>query len=205
MRCAKLQQSDPKKTIKLMQARLYQKMLKDEMELKFEYIVLLKSDVKSYMKLLRKETVIVERFFKINGVSKATATQPHKKCDRHGAGTVSAARSTGWEGDKGNKRFPVCLWPPCAKLGLRHFVFKYDKFPEDRVAELLEAFKRKKEGKSAAVRNADTTPKDDDVEKTSTLLRMTFYGAVTRVLCTDIGSNINLMPPQLCEELLRRL
>lgn len=213
--CASIQKSNPKKTIKLIQERLYPKRLRDEMDLKLEYNTLLKSDLKAYMKVLRKEAVVVDRFAKIDTSTRDKAVRGHHNGGRKSGNnqkeptgqhkkigdTEGSASGTAGQEGKASKQLPVCLWPPCAKLGLRHFVSTCDKCPKDKVAELLEERRKKRGGKSAAIRESEGSQRDGDVENTSTLVRTTFNAAVTRVLCTDIGSDINLMPPELCEEI----
>jgi len=97
---------------------------------------------------------------------------------------------------------PICLLPEHAEKGVRHKMRNCNKATVEEKKSLLNAYFEKKKGKGAKkLRDHDEKGEERTAETISTLVRATFGNCTTRVLCTDIGSDINCMPPDLFHEL----
>lgn len=90
--------------------------------------------------------------------------------------------------------------------GKRHFIFtECDKICGEKALELLKDYKNKNKGKlgggAKKATDADTaTPEGEN----STLLNAMFANCVSRNICADIGSEINLMSPDVLSMLVEK-
>ena len=115
-----------------------------------------------------------------------------------------------WMGPKGacgnakkqitGKGAPICLYPECAKKDRHDFLKDCDRFTD--YAERKKLFEDYRAVKNRyGVRklgNQDTAA----VEQNNLFIQATCAGSVQRIICTDSGSEINLLPPDVAATLL---
>lgn len=204
---------NPKKTVKLLQERLYPPGLKDAMLQHLEYQPGLKGKLRDYIVLLEKEAVVHEKYragrgnsargeLQNNSGSRNTTRPSSGRRNSRNDGPSNGGGSNAQgnrQGRGGNGRsVPLCLNPKCAKEGKRHWVRDCEDTSDEYRKRLLKENAEKK-GKMARLARR---PGGSEAKDNSVVMSAVFGGAVTASVCADGGSDVNLMSPDLFARLV---
>ena len=190
---------NPRKTIELIQEKLYPPMLKSSMKEQLEFQEDLKTNLKAYVKLLCKEARVCEKAIKSHtsydaGLSDTKIRRPNKKMGKganYNGAKPSKVTLTGRSEDQ-RKVPPLCLNSTHIGKGIRHYLNECDITGKEQAERPLKEYKEKRR----ASKVSDTRCNVDFsnmVEESSTKMNAQFGGTVTKMLCADGGSDINLM------------
>lgn len=198
-------EDNPKKTVKLLQEKLYPRKLKTVMQKALDYQESLQSDVSGYVRLLCSEAAAHDKYQMDTDSDKAGSSRGHRgRSDNKEKGNKDKGGSVKDKEDSPNtkSKYPhLCLNEECAEKGLRHPVMRCNKTRRERSIELLEKHKKQLEDKRKVGQVSDSV--GEGTEK-STLINASFANVLLRIICTDIGSDINLMGPDLLTDLLEK-
>ena len=116
-------------------------------------------------------------------------SSPHDKKKSSSGASSSAAT--------GDKKEPKCLNEECPEY---HYLYKCKNTSPEKKKELLKAYRESKQAQKVNAK-AVRSEKQADTSRDSTLFRACFAHKTESVVCTDIGSDINLLPPTVLFEL----
>ena len=194
---------NPKKAIELLTDCLFPIALRLQVKNDLDYIPKIR---KNWKEFLTHAANMAEHIQRGNDsaarVSKSTVQQERKaKSNRSkGNGKKGGAKHEEKSDQKKSDRpLPKCLNSDCEE---HHYMSDCKNTPADKKKELLRQFREKKRAEERqAGAKAVRTDTADARSRDSTLFRACFGRKVEETLCTDIGSDINLMPPSLFKDL----
>ena len=96
------------------------------------------------------------------------------------------------------KEAPICLYEPCKGKGIRHYLRDCRECPEDKKKQLLGELAARRKARRSAKRAS--SPQVDS-QDSSVQFTAEFGGRLCETLCTDIGSDENLMEMNLIERI----
>ena len=189
-------EDNPKMTVTHITEALYPPRLWELVEKDLEYRPKLKKDVQAFIKFVEEQAEHVDkvRSWNItgkNGKPKTKDSNDKKK----GSSGVNAGfyKSSGKDNNRTiTKRPPLCLYSKCRKDNKYHFLRNCTECtdPEER-KRLLNEFRAEQKGKTRILKD-----KERNVEDSTTLMKATFAETLTKVLCADSGSDVNLIGPK---------
>ena len=164
---------NPKKTIELLASKVYPTKLKNEMKRRLEYNENLRTDLKSFVKLLKEQAVAVQTYDKPAPATSSTISPTHTE------GTT----------DNNNDKMPICLWEPHQKRGIRHRLKDCKSCPKDEKDRLFEQLRKRKTVKLTRQAHNHDKKADDN----SVMFAATFGEKIKITVCTDTCADDNIM------------
>lgn len=173
--------NNPRKTIKLIQEKLYPVTLREALKERVELRDSLGKDLHKFIAALIEEAEIDSK---------------RKRSSGYHGNSVKKETKTGESSSSTQSKFiPICLYPPCQRKGVRHHIRDCRECSKEEGEKLLKEFMDKKYSKK--VKKAFDSVLSDASKTSSIHVETTFANSVTRIVCNDIGSDINLMPSSL--------
>ncbi|CAN8076723.1 unnamed protein product [Agarophyton chilense] len=180
--CGTFPDQNPKKSVRLLCARLQPEALRKEMRKRLEYDESLESSVRAFIKILTQEAINCQAY----AVSKGSESGPQRKQQKDSQVPITKSKSS-------NQK-PICPYPPHKEKGQRHFLKDCRDCPKEEKDKLFEELRSvKKEGVKRTT-NPLCQAKDSTVLFTATLDEK-----FRTTVCADIGSATTLMDTSTLE------
>lgn len=208
--------TNPKKTIKLIQDHLYPSCLQKAMNEHLEYQEGLSKNVNAYVNTLCIEAVTQEKVrLAVKNGKPGDKTGARVRVGHHVNTETSRRNSRFDNADNGNRtktpmsgvskpREMLCLNFACKKAGKKHVGGVRncpDTSPEEASRLILEFCKSRKNRAAKMVKQQELTK---DTTADTTRMGVLFAGKIESILCADGGSDINLLPRRLFRCLLEK-
>lgn len=191
---------NPKMSVILLCEKLYPISLRNKIKEDLDFLPNLKKDWKTYIKHMCKQAEHVDK-----------GSDTKSKTNSSGSRTAIDTKSSKSSGNKNghtnnqsdNQNPPKCLNPKCDGYHLLRYCLKTN---VEGKKELYKKYREEKQKKQAAKKVQD--PHENDQERNndriSTLFSAVFAENITTTVCADLGSDINLMCPNLLVQLIER-
>ena len=185
---------NPENTVKLLQSNLHPPNLKTAMNQHFEYQEGLRKNIRKYLNILLKESIVQNKTIEASTASNKDKRQVDKGRKNRHAGGSWTRKNAPYEKQSsvGEKQEPECLNPECHG---KHKIKNCPRTSKELAKTLLKQFFDNRQ--KAAKRIAWESEADD-----STRIVGNFSNKVPSIMCTDIGSDINLMSEKTLNKLI---
>ena len=203
----------PKKTVQLLQEKLFPKTLMSVMQQELEYQETLRKDVVEYVDMLCIDSKACEKYKHEEKPRSKDNSNGKTSGNKFGGASGPSNKDKGKTENRGTretdrrngKQRPLCLSPVCEREGRRHYVIDECEWTSRKHGEkLLEEFKAKK----AKDHNGNSANRvcnhREDASLKSTMVEAMFAKKVKKILCADGGSDVNLISPEILQDLLEK-
>ena len=203
---------NPKMAAKLFSQRLYPKALKSQILCDFEFVPQMQSDWKFFLKYVATQAEHIDKGHASlsragvlnkpeNGDKNGGKEAKNRKGKARGGSRASSSGGTNSTPKDGGKNLPPCLNPECEK---KHYLRDCKDTPDKDKPALYRMWRDKKQKASDANGEKKTRHVKPTFYKDDSLIETVFANVETRPTCPDMGSCINLMPPDLLASLLSK-